>query len=173
MSSHRYVLALGSNVPHHRFGRPREVLRAAIASLEKNGLMVERVSPFMRSDPLGPSRRHYTNAAVLVSCGEEPRDLLTILKVIEHQFGRKRGGKRWGARVLDIDIILWDGGTWSCETLTVPHVSLRERDFVLRPAAAIAPDWRDPISGLKVKHLFSRLTRTRQMPSDPARGKGP
>ena len=155
----RYLLALGSNQRHHRHGAPQQVLRAAVDALAAAGIAVLAVSAIMPSAPLGPSRRRYANAALIVRSILTPPELLGALKAVEHQFGRRRGGRRWGARVLDLDIVLWQGGAWFSPGLTVPHVAFRERRFVLRPAARIAPHWRDPLTGLTLRQLDARLTR--------------
>ena len=125
---------------------------------------MEAVSPIIASAPLGPSRRRYANAAVILRSKRDPAVLLARLKGIEASFGRRRGGQRWGARVLDLDIILWQGGAWSSPGLTVPHTAFRRRAFVLTPAAAIAPRWRDPLTGLSLRQLRARLTRPRPLP---------
>lgn len=155
----RYLVALGSNRRHHRHGRPPAVLRAALAALDADGLKLERASPLVSSAPLGPSRRRYANAAALLRTELSPDDLLDRLKALERRFGRRRGGRRWQERVLDLDIVLWSGGAWASERLTVPHIAFRARLFVLRPAAAIAPRWRDPLTGLTVRQLFFRARR--------------
>lgn len=155
----RYVIALGSNQRHGRFGGPAAILRAAVAELADRGLTVEAVSPVQRSRPLGPSLREYANGAVLVEAALGPPDMLTLLQDVESHFGRKRQGQRWRSRTLDLDIVLWSGGCWTDDRLVVPHAEFRGRDFVLRPAAAIAPRWRDPLTGLTLKHLCARLTR--------------
>jgi 2-amino-4-hydroxy-6-hydroxymethyldihydropteridine diphosphokinase len=83
--------------------------------------------------------------------------MLSALKRIERDFGR-RSGRRWGPRVLDLDIILWSGGEHRSRRLQIPHPALAERSFVLEPLAAVAPDWR--ISGpLTALHLARRLAR--------------
>ena len=122
------------------------------------------MSPIIASAPLGPSRRRYANAAVIVRSKRDPDALLARLQAIEQSLGRRRGGQRWGARVLDIDIILWQGGAWSSPGLTVPHTAFRSRAFVLTPAAAIAPRWRDPLTGLSLRQLRARLTKSRPLP---------
>lgn len=161
----RYLIALGSNVRHHRHGSPERVLHAAFAALaEAKGVRLEAHSPIGRSVPLGPSRRRYANAAVVVRSKLAPDAMLAKLKRIEAAFGRRRAGRRWRARVLDLDIVLWSGGAWSSPDLTVPHPAFRSRAFVLAPAAAIAPRWRDPLTGLTVRHLLTRLTRPRPAP---------
>ena len=155
-----YLIALGSNVPHHRHGNPRRVIEAALAALEQAGLSVEAASRVVTSRPLGPSRRAYANAAAIVSSRRDPPGLLAQLKGIEARFGRRRRGQRWRARVLDLDIVLWSGGAWASPGLIVPHVAFRERLFVLGPAAKLAGDWRDPVSGLSLRQLLARLKRS-------------
>jgi 2-amino-4-hydroxy-6-hydroxymethyldihydropteridine diphosphokinase len=151
----RYLIALGSNQRHAVHGLPPAVIRAALAALEQHGLTVLAASPVRPSRPLGPSRRTYANAAAVIATSLDPDALLSRLKTIERSFGRRRG-LRWGARVLDLDIVLWEGGAWSSPGLTVPHVAFRLRPFVLEPAAAVAPDWRDPLSGRTVRQLAAQ-----------------
>jgi 2-amino-4-hydroxy-6-hydroxymethyldihydropteridine diphosphokinase len=155
----RYLIALGSNKRHHRHGRPEAVLTAALAKLAASGVRVIAVSPTIRSAPLGPSRRAYANSAALIATDLAPEALLTQLKQIEAAFGRRPGGQRWTARVLDLDIVLWSGRAWASDRLTIPHPAFRLRHFVLGPAAAIAAGWRDPVSGLTVRQLAARLNR--------------
>ncbi|MEO6092653.1 MAG: 2-amino-4-hydroxy-6-hydroxymethyldihydropteridine diphosphokinase [Novosphingobium sp.] len=162
MGARRYLVALGSNVRHPRHGRPEGVLRAAFAALDRDGLSLEAVSPIIASAPLGPSRRRYANAAAIVRSDLAPPAALGRLHRIEHAFGRRRRGARWGARVLDLDIILWEGGTWSSDGLTIPHIAFRTRAFVLNPAARIAGCWRDPLTGLTLRHLRARGRKCRR-----------
>ena len=154
-----YLVALGSNRRHGKHGAPEQVLRAALAALAGQGLAVAAASPIIASAPLGPAQRRYANAAALVRFAGEPPALLERLERIEASFGRRAGGRRWGARVLDLDIVLWQGGAWSSPGLTVPHRHFRTRAFVLGPAAQVAPAWRDPLTGLSLRQLHARLTR--------------
>ena len=155
----RYLIALGSNRRHHRHGAPAAVLQAALAALSDEGIGLEATSPIVASAPLGPSLRRYANGAALVRFAGTPDRLLERLKRIEAAFGRRRGGQRWAARVLDLDVVLWQGGAWSSPGLTVPHVAFRNRAFVLGPAMQIAPRWRDPLTGLTLTQLYARLTK--------------
>ena len=162
---HRYALALGSNRRHGRHGAPAAIIFAALSALEDAGVTVVAVSRIIASPPLGPSRRRYANAAAIAEARLDPLQLLMLLKRIERGFGR-RPGMRWGARVLDLDIILWSGGSWSTADLTVPHLAWHKRRFVADPLCQIAAEWRDPASGLTVRQTASRLRRAR--PVDPA-----
>ena len=146
-TSQLYAIALGSN-RRGRHGTPRDEVAAALATL--GGVVA--ASPIVETAPIGPSTRRFANACALIASDEPPEALLARLKHIERAFGRRRG-RRWGERVIDLDIILWSGGCWSSPALTIPHRLFRSRDFVLRPLAAIAPDWRDPVTGRTVRQL--------------------
>lgn len=154
---HRYLIALGSNQRHPRHGGPQAILGAALAVLQAEGLAVLAASPCHRSRPLGPSLREYANGAALVATVLAPPELLGLLQAVEQRFGRERRGQRWRARTLDLDVVLWSGGCWADDRLTIPHRAFRTRDFVLGPAARIAPRWRDPLTGLALAHLAHRL----------------
>ena len=160
----RYLIALGSNQRHARLGSPEMVLAAAMTELNRKGLKLVASAKTIRSAPLGPSRRRYANSAALVLSKLDPPEMLARLKYIEAEFGRRRRGQRWMARVLDLDVVLWSGGVWSSPGLTVPHPEFRSRRFVLAPAIAIAGTWRDPVTGLSLRHLQARLTRPRPAP---------
>lgn len=134
-------------------------MRAAVGALAHAGLHVIATSRVERSRPIGPSLREYANGAVVIETDLEPLAVLDLLQAIEAGFGRKRQGQRWRARTLDLDIVLWSGGCWADARLTVPHREFRERAFVLVPAARIARDWRDPVTGLGLGHLAHRLAR--------------
>ncbi|MGB3378758.1 2-amino-4-hydroxy-6-hydroxymethyldihydropteridine diphosphokinase [Allopontixanthobacter sediminis] len=159
-----YLVALGSNVRHPRHGDPRKVLAAALDSLGRAGLAVVSASPPVSTAPIGPSQRHYANSAAIVASDLPPEKVLDRLKRIERDFGRTGSGQRWRARVLDLDIILWSGGSFGSAALVIPHIAYRDRSFVLGPAATVAASWRDPITGLTIKQLHTRLTRPRPAP---------
>ncbi len=157
--TYRYLIALGSNQPHHRHGSPRKVLVAALQQLSRKPVTLLSAAPIIESAPLGPSRRRYANSAALVKTRLSPEQLLGQLQHIEDTFGRRRSGQSWGPRVLDLDIVLWSEGAFASPDLIIPHPEFRSRSFVLTPALALAPGWRDPITGLKLRHLHFRLTR--------------
>lgn len=159
-----YLIALGSNQRHPRLGAPGKVIRAAIDLMDSALGTVEAVSPLIESAPVGPSTRRYVNGALVLETPLAPRLLLHRLQDIEAQLGRERRGQRWRARTLDLDIVLWSGGIVAEPELQVPHPLFRDRDFVLGPAAAIAPQWRDPLTGLTIKQLHARLTRNLPIP---------
>lgn len=159
--SSSYLIALGSNRRHHLYGDPGKVVRAAMEECAALGTVTAR-SPIMPTAPIGAAQRRFANAACVLDSKYDPPALLTALKRLEREFGR-RSGQRWGDRVIDCDIVLWSGGVFASRALSIPHPEFRKRAFVLGPAGTIAPDWRDPITGLSVAHLNARLTQPRAL----------
>jgi 2-amino-4-hydroxy-6-hydroxymethyldihydropteridine diphosphokinase len=155
---HLYAIAIGSNRPHGRHGRPAGVVEAAIARLDEEFGLFD-ASPILLNAAHGGAGRDFANSVALVESALDPPDMLSRLKSLEREFGRRRG-RRWGPRVLDLDLVLWSGGKWKSRPLTVPHPQLAKRSFVLHPLAAIAPGWR--VEGaLTARHLAHRLARRR------------
>lgn len=155
---HLYAIAIGSNRRHVRYGRPAGVVEAAIARLDAEFDLFD-ASPILLNKAVGGAGRDFANAVALVESELGPMEMLAALKMLEREFGR-RPGKRWGERILDLDLAAWDGSRFVTRRLTIPHPRLRQRDFVLGPLAAIAPGWK--IDGsLAVRHLASRLGKRR------------
>lgn len=132
------VLALGANL-----GEPRANLEWAIEQITMLDVHVDAVSQFYETEPvLAPGQAaqpNYTNAVVALDTALSPLELLRELQRIEVRGGRVRH-ERWGARLLDIDIIDFEGVTSTVQRLTLPHPRAAERLFVLEPWASIEPD---------------------------------
>jgi 2-amino-4-hydroxy-6-hydroxymethyldihydropteridine diphosphokinase len=156
--THLYAIAIGSNRPHGRIGRPPQVVEAAIARLDQDFNLFD-ASPIILNAAHGGAGRDFANAVALVESELEPPEMLQHLKAIERDFGRRRG-RRWGPRVLDLDLAIWSGGKLRSRRLTIPHPQIGKRNFVLQPLAAIAPRWRIE-AGLTARHLAERLARRR------------
>ena len=157
-------LALGSNRRHGRFGAPAGVVAAAITALATAGLPIVARSTIIATTPVGPSSRRYANAVVAVASDAPLPAILATLQAIERDFGRRRA-RRWGARVVDLDIVAagrtvtprnWRGARHG---LIVPHRGLADRDFVLAPLVEIAAGWRHPVLHLSARQLRARLRR--------------
>lgn len=151
-----YLIGIGSNMRVPGIGNPRAVIASGVGALAALGLDVAAVSRVIETRPIGPSSRSYANAAAVLRTSLEPPEVLHFLKETETAFGRRYSGLRWRARPLDLDIVLWSGGMWVSPHLAIPHRDFRTRPFVLRPAAEIAPGWKDPVTGLTLRQLAFR-----------------
>jgi 2-amino-4-hydroxy-6-hydroxymethyldihydropteridine diphosphokinase len=153
VSDDAYV-SLGSNLGD-RAAHLARALRA-LARLPETRLLA--LSPVFETDPVGPPPQGpYLNAVARLRTGLEPRALLGELQAIEAAAGRRRGPERWAARPLDLDLLLHGARVIGEPDLVVPHPRLAERAFVLEPLAALAPDLRHPLLGLRIEALASRV----------------
>ncbi|MCF9033397.1 2-amino-4-hydroxy-6-hydroxymethyldihydropteridine diphosphokinase [Acinetobacter nectaris] len=119
-------IGLGSNL-----GDSLAILKEAVSQLRKEGEI--RVSKLYSTPPMGPQDQpDYLNAVVELRTDLAPLALLDVLQRIENESGRVRL-RRWGERTLDLDLLLYGDLEISNDRLTVPHVGLFERDFVLLP----------------------------------------
>lgn len=133
----RTYIALGSNL-----AQPLQQVNAALEALghlPRTKLIV--CSSFYRSHPLGPQNQpDFLNAVVALDTLLLPEKLLDHTQAIEYHQGRVFKDDRWGPRLLDLDIMLYNDIVIDTERLTVPHYGLKEREFMLYPLAEIAPD---------------------------------
>lgn len=136
MVERRAWLSLGSNL-----GDRAANLSAALGALRRMpGHSVEAVSGLYETPPWGDTDQGaFLNAAVAIRTSLAPHELLGAAKAVETTLGRT-GTRRWGPRVIDIDIVHMAGVALSDERLTLPHPRWRERGFVLLPLAEIAPE---------------------------------
>lgn len=130
-------LGLGSNLEN-----PAEQIRRARTVIAKQTNISEiSFSSLYSSPPMGPQDQpDFVNAAMSVTTDLSAIELLRILQKIESDFGRVRKGQRWGARVLDLDLLLYADQQINLPDLIVPHIGLSERAFVMYPLAEIAPE---------------------------------
>ncbi len=154
-------IGLGSNLSDTVAGQEldsRAQLNLAIDSLSAHPhILVSKRSSFYQTPAIGPGEQpNYINAVAQLDSQLAPLDLLDLLQSIENQQGRVRTA-RWGARTLDLDILLYDQLIENSERLTVPHPRMHERGFVLAPLSEIAPDLCLP-NGENIQQLLANCS---------------
>jgi 2-amino-4-hydroxy-6-hydroxymethyldihydropteridine diphosphokinase len=130
----RVYIGLGSNLE-----QPVRQVTDAIEELKQlPGTRLAACSRLYRSRPMGPADQpDYINAVAMMETELEPGQLLDRLQAIEHRHKRIRG-RRWGARTLDLDVLLFGDRVIETARLLVPHPGISERAFVLYPMREIA-----------------------------------
>jgi 2-amino-4-hydroxy-6-hydroxymethyldihydropteridine diphosphokinase len=166
----RIFIALGANQAYRSSG-PLENLQSALKALESAGITICCTSRAWRSpawpDPADPP---YVNACAEVATDLSAVELMALLHSIEASHGRRRTVKN-APRTLDLDLIDYRGrvlGSATDADLVLPHPRAVDRAFVLLPLQDIAPDWRDPVSGMNLDALITRLPRADQSACRPA-----
>ena len=136
MHKEHVYIGIGSNLGESQ--QQISLACEAMSALPNTRLL--NTSSLYCSKPMGPQNQpDYINAVCLIETGLTPHELLTALQQIEQDNGRTRDGERWGARTLDLDILLYGSKTIDTTDLTVPHCGMSEREFVLVPLFEIAP----------------------------------
>ena len=137
-------IGLGSNL-----GDSKVILTEAVHKLASLGDV--KISKLYQSPPMGPQDQpNYLNAVVQLSTNLAPLALLDELQCFEQESGRVRL-RHWGERTLDLDLLIYAEEKIQHERLTVPHVGVMERDFVLIPLLDLDPDLH--IDGIALKQL--------------------
>lgn len=155
-------IALGANLPSQH-GTPRQTLMKAVEAIKAKGIKVLAVSPIYLTAPIPISNQPwYHNAVALVKTHLLPVDLLRTLQDIEVDFGRIRTTRN-AARVLDLDLLDYQGKTVTERDLELPHPRMSDRAFVLYPLRDIAPDWRHPVSRSRVDDLIAKLPSDQEL----------
>ncbi|MGE8550684.1 MAG: 2-amino-4-hydroxy-6-hydroxymethyldihydropteridine diphosphokinase [Acinetobacter calcoaceticus] len=146
-------IGLGSNL-----GDSRQILSEAITKLKTLGMV--KVSRLYQSPPMGPQDQpNYLNAVAELNTDLAPLDLLDHLQRFEQEAGRVRL-RRWGERTLDLDLLIYGNEKIHNERLTVPHIGILERDFVVIPLLDLDADLQINNQPLKNLELIQQPTLT-------------
>lgn len=146
-------IGLGSNL-----GDSRQILSEAITKLKTLGMV--RVSRLYQSPPMGPKDQpNYLNAVAELNTDLAPLDLLDHLQRFEQEAGRVRL-RRWGERTLDLDLLIYGNEKIHNERLTVPHIGILQRDFVVIPLLDLDADLQINDQPLKNLELIQQPTLT-------------
>lgn len=156
---HTVFIALGSNL-----GAKLQNCHWALESLEAHPeIRLVAVSRYYQTQPVDYlDQDWFVNAVAKLETALDPFALLAVLKEIERRAGRRATKIRFGPRVLDLDIILFDDVVLESPTLILPHPRMHKRRFVLAPICDIGPDIVHPLLGKDVRSLLEGLDADEQ-----------
>jgi 2-amino-4-hydroxy-6-hydroxymethyldihydropteridine diphosphokinase len=148
--AHQVYIGVGSNV-----GNKKENFLEALSRVAKlPDTRIVKESSFYESEPIGDAKEWYVNGAIEIETKFKPDMLLKKFKNIERAMGRKKVKKRWGARIIDLDILLYDAAIVKKKNLRIPHPEMSSRKFVLLPLSEIAPQVIHPELGVTISELL-------------------
>ena len=154
--NHRALIGVGSNI-----GLAAQNCKKAIALVNKSeSVNVTAQSSLYESQPVGKTNQPwFVNSTIEVYTKLGPEELLQYLLNIEQEFGRIRKEK-WGARIIDLDILEFEGLIIDSKTLTLPHPEMTQRRFVLEPLSEIAGETIHPLKKKMISELLEELPKT-------------
>lgn len=152
---HTAVIALGSNI-----GDSRKYIENAVEQFENSEYVKNiKVSELIVTKPYGYTEQDdFLNGVMICKTVLSPQSLLDFMHTIENSADRRRE-IHWGPRTLDLDLIFYDNAVIDTPDLTVPHIDMQNRAFVLEPLNSIAPYYRHPVLNLTVAQLFEKLKK--------------
>jgi dihydroneopterin aldolase/2-amino-4-hydroxy-6-hydroxymethyldihydropteridine diphosphokinase len=157
---HRVFIGIGSNLGERR-SNCREA-RQKIAQLPATRVVKE--SSLYESEPHGNAKTWFANSVIEVETEFTSAELLKKLLAIEEEMGRKRvKGKKWGSRVIDLDILFFDNEMVAKRNLKIPHPRIPERRFVLLPLSELAPQLIHPSLNQSVSELLATVKDSKKI----------
>lgn len=152
MVKHTAFVALGTNL-----GNRLENINRALALLEQNGVSIVKCSHWIETEPYGVTDQpNFLNGVCQVETQLEPLELLRLLLKLELDMGRVRL-RRWGERIIDLDLLVYEDRILNTEELTLPHRDMVNRFFVLVPLVEIAPELVHPVLKKTMQQLLYEL----------------
>ena len=152
--SHIAYISIGSNI-----GNRLDNCKNSLTSLaESKTSIIKSRSPFYMTEPVDYINQDwFVNLVVKIETGLDPFRLLDKLKLIENNAGRDHNAERFGPRILDLDIIMYDDFVINSPELIIPHPRMHKRRFVLKPVCDIDPHIVHPVLKRDMQYLLDSL----------------
>lgn len=149
----KIILALGANI-----GEIRTNFDKALALMSEHVYNVKKSSIYSSCSLLEDEQPDYMNIAIAGETKLSPHQLLEFIKNIEQALGRIKNGK-WQERIIDIDIIDYDGIVFKSSILEIPHSQMHKRSFVILPMIEIVPEYKHPLINMTLEEIYKTLEK--------------
>ena len=150
------LVAIGSNLYSKMYGSPYENCQQAIRFLNES-FSVKKISEFYKSEPIPKSDQPwFVNGVINISSKLSPTETLNVLMNIEKNFLRVRNTRN-EPRVIDLDLLEYDGKVLNDPKLTLPHPRMHLRKFVIKPICDIDKNWMHPVLNLSAQQILKSL----------------
>ena len=158
-NNHTVYICVGSNIGN----KLKNCIKGVYALTKSGSVTLNNQSPFYKTDPVDYFYQDwFINYVIKIETSFDPFELLTTLKTIQRDAGRIRDVIRFGPRILDMDIILFDNVIINSPVLTIPHPRMHKRRFVLKPICDIDPEIIHPVFKKNMKYLLDGLDDEKQ-----------
>lgn len=147
----KVIIAAGSNL-----GNRLNYIQKAGNYLAKLSSGTIQKSSVWESEPVGAAEHNFLNSVSIIETELPPPKLLFELKLFEHRLGREKDPKKWGPRILDLDIIAYNSLVIQMESLIIPHPEYYRRLFVLLPLQELSPGWIDPKTETQIEVMIEK-----------------
>ncbi len=152
MKKHKVWIAFGGNI-----GDTEKYIDKAISMVKTMDMDILKVSPYIKTKPYGYTEQNdFINGALIIETEKSPQEVLKSLQEIEYNLDRVRTIK-WGPRTIDLDILFYDDLILKTNELTIPHIEIEKRSFVLEPLNEIDPYKIHPVSKKTISELLTEL----------------
>ncbi len=150
----RVFIGIGANEGNRYYAIAEAVKRLGMV----NGVWVLQMAPIIETEPVGgPPQGQFLNTVIAIRTTLDPHSLLGVLQDIERHLGRPPVRERWGPRVIDLDLLLYNDVMLHDAALSLPHPRMHERRFVLEPLAYLAPELIHPTLGQSIATLAAQV----------------
>lgn len=157
---HRAFIGIGSNLGDRKANHFEAIDR--ILKLPHTRILKQ--SSFYESEPHGNAKTWFVNSVIEIETESAAPEILKKFKGIEIAMGRKRvRGRRWGSRIIDLDILFFDNEIIDKRNLKVPHPEMANRRFVLSPLSELAPQMIHPLLGATISELLVAVKDTKKV----------
>ncbi len=157
----KVFIGLGSNLGDRKKNIDNSIRLLHDPGGNNNIEILDRAS-YYETEPVGPIQPWFINTAIKIETSLSPEEILSKCKEVERRIGRV-DSFRWGPRLVDLDLLLFEDRVLSSERLEIPHPQMEKREFVLRPLIELEPELIHPELNIPLKELLTKTEEDKKV----------